>query len=57
MASQLNQLSPEQRQIVLARAQQEANQQVMQGTFFFSVQCGGVTTGAGVHASLLLLFF
>lgn len=57
MASQLNQLSPEQRQIVLARAQQEANQQVMQGTFFFSVQCGGGTTGAGVHSSLLLLLF
>lgn len=31
LGSQLNQLSPEQRQAVLARAQQEANQAVMQG--------------------------
>lgn len=31
LGSQINQLSPEQRQAVLARAQQEANQQVMQG--------------------------
>ena len=31
LGSQLNQLTPEQRQMVLARAQQEANQQVMQG--------------------------
>ena len=32
LGAQLNQLTPEQRQMVLARAQQEANQQVMQGT-------------------------
>jgi hypothetical protein len=31
LGSQLNQLTPEQKQAVLARAQQEANQQVMQG--------------------------
>ena len=31
LGSQLNQLTPDQRQMVLARAQQEANQQVMQG--------------------------
>ena len=32
LGSQLNQLTPEQRQMVLARAQQQANEQVMQGT-------------------------
>jgi hypothetical protein len=34
LGSQLNQLTPEQKQAVLARAQQEANAQVMQGKIF-----------------------
>ena len=55
LGSQLNQLTPEQRQAVLARAQQEANQTVMQGkSTWYTIGCSDLLR---LSSSLPLLLF